>query len=58
MAETKSLAMGNGLDKNIQIGPMISEKACREIHQLVVKAQKAGACLKLGGELNESQATF
>ncbi len=50
--------MGNGLDKNIQIGPMISEKACREIHQLVVKAQKAGACLKLGGELNESQATF
>ncbi|WP_371373431.1 NAD-dependent succinate-semialdehyde dehydrogenase [Thalassotalea aquiviva] len=57
-AETKSLAMGNGLDNNVQIGPMISKKACSEIHQLVVNAQQAGAYIELGGELNESQPTF
>jgi len=43
------LKIGSGLDKNIDIGPLINEEAVNKMHQLVNNAIAEGATLITGG---------
>ncbi|MEW6990541.1 NAD-dependent succinate-semialdehyde dehydrogenase [Colwelliaceae bacterium 6441] len=47
----KGLTIGDGLNKNTTIGPMISKTAVENAHQLVVESISAGAKLLIGGEI-------
>ncbi len=48
--EIKKMNIGNGLDDNIQIGPMINEAAVEKVDALVADALEKGAKLVLGGK--------
>ena len=48
----KELNSGNGLDRGIQIGPMINEEAIQKSEQLIQDALEKGAEIKLGGSRN------
>jgi acyl-CoA reductase-like NAD-dependent aldehyde dehydrogenase len=47
---TKSLRIGNGMDPDTDIGPMISEKARARVEDQVARALKQGAKLLYGGK--------
>ncbi|TYK66924.1 NAD-dependent succinate-semialdehyde dehydrogenase [Colwellia echini] len=49
VSAVKSLQLGNGLDDNISIGPMITKEATCTVTQLVEDSIKAGAELLTGG---------
>ncbi len=44
------LKVGNGMNPEVQIGPMISQQACEDVHQLVQASLQAGAKSLLGAE--------
>lgn len=44
-----SLTMGYGLENGTDIGPMIHENACKNVHSLVQDAVEKGASLLVGG---------
>jgi aldehyde dehydrogenase (NAD+) len=46
---TKTLRLGNGLDEDVQIGPVINKAALERIHNYVQIGQKEGARLLIGG---------
>lgn len=52
------LIVGDGCKANVFIGPMISETAVNEVHQLVTESIKLGAQLELGGERHQAGANF
>lgn len=49
VAEVSKLAVGDGLDEGVEIGPIISKQACQDIDDLVQSSVKMGAKLELGG---------
>jgi succinate-semialdehyde dehydrogenase/glutarate-semialdehyde dehydrogenase len=49
VAETKKLAVGNGIDQNISIGPLINASAVNNVDAMVKEAQEGGARILLGG---------
>ena len=46
----KDLRMGNGMNDGIAIGPMISEQAAQDVHELVAASVEAGAKPVLGAD--------
>lgn len=48
--KTKELKVGNGLDANVEIGPLIDESAIEKVRQHVKDAQSKGAKVETGGE--------
>ena len=55
-AATKELNIGNGTDADIQVGPMIEEKAVANIESLIIDAKAKGAKVFTGGQRIEDQA--
>ena len=50
VSAVKALTIGNGLDEGVNIGPMISVQASRNVNKLVQDSIALGAKLVLGGE--------
>ena len=48
--KTKRLKIGNGLDKDVQLGPMTTKKRLDEIEELVEVTKKEGANVLCGGK--------
>ena len=48
--KTIKLKIGNGLDENVQLGPMTTKKRLNEIEELVEKTKKEGAKVLCGGK--------
>ena len=48
--KTKKLKIGNGMDPNVQLGPLTTQKRLNEIETLVEKTKKEGAKVLLGGK--------
>ncbi len=48
--KTKKLKIGNGLDKNVELGPMTTKKRLNEIEELVETTKKEGAKVLCGGK--------
>lgn len=57
-ARMGSLKLGNGLDSDVQLGPLINESAREDIHGLVSGAVAQGATALVGGELPEGEGYF
>jgi len=51
----KELRLGNGLDEQVNIGPLIEEKAIQYVEELVAEAQQQGAKLVTGGKRYKNQ---
>lgn len=54
----KALAIGNGLHKGVSIGPMISNKALKDVAKLVEDSIAAGAKIVLGGKQDSAGQNF
>lgn len=54
----KTLKVGNGLDENVNIGPLINEKSITKVQSLIKEACDDGAVLAYGGNRHELGATF
>ena len=52
------LHVGNGIDDNIQIGPMISSEAVENVTKLVNDSIKQGAVLNTGGKPHKAGSHF
>ena len=52
------LAIGNGLNAGINIGPMISEQAAQQVDKLVRESIDAGATLVHGGKFDQAGSHF
>ncbi|MPW30912.1 succinate-semialdehyde dehydrogenase [Agarivorans sp. B2Z047] len=52
------LKVGDGMQSNVDIGPMISEQAKEAVHELVVDSQKAGAKVIYGGQAHQAGKQF
>ena len=48
--KTKKLKIGNGMDVDVQLGPMTTKKRLNEIEELVEKTKQEGAKVLLGGK--------
>jgi len=48
--KAKKLKIGNGMDKDVQLGPLTTEKRLKEVEQLVETTKKEGAKVLLGGK--------
>ena len=48
--KTKKLKIGNGMDPNVQLGPITTKKRLNEIEDLVETTKKEGAKVLLGGK--------
>ncbi len=48
-AAVKKLSIGNGMDEGVSIGPLISQKAMDDVHDLVRASVDQGARVVLGG---------
>ena len=55
---TAALRVGNGLEPNVQIGPLISERALEHCERQVADAVAKGARLALGGARHQAGALF
>ena len=53
-----SLKVGSGLDEHTNVGPLITNKAIKDIDALVQKALSQGACLELGGQFEQTHSRF
>lgn len=49
IAATAELKLGDGMDPQSQLGPMISAQAADDVHQLVQQSIAQGAVLEIGG---------
>lgn len=54
VAKTKRIELGNGLDYETQMGPLISEEQRRKVIEYVEKAKKQGAKLLCGGKIPDT----
>jgi len=50
LPRVQALRLGNGLDANSQVGPLVNEQRRREVHQYVRIGVEEGATLLCGGE--------
>ncbi|RZT66481.1 succinate semialdehyde dehydrogenase [Microcella alkaliphila] len=57
-AKMSALKAGNGLDDDVQLGPLINEAARTDIHALVTAAIAQGATAITGGELPSGEGYF
>ena len=57
-AEVKALALGNGLNEGVNIGPMISNKAVNDVTKLVNDSIAAGAKVVIGGKQDPAGENF
>jgi len=48
--KTKALKMGDPLDEDTDVGPLISEQAAQQVEQSIQEAVRAGAKLRTGGK--------
>ncbi|KAI0559636.1 NAD-dependent succinate-semialdehyde dehydrogenase [Gracilaria domingensis] len=48
----EELIVGNGLDEDVQVGPMINQKAMHKVERQIDDATAKGAGVVLGGEPN------
>ena len=48
--KAKKLKIGNGMDADVQLGPMTTKKRLNEIEELVEKTKQEGAKVLLGGK--------
>ena len=48
--KTLKLKIGNGMDKDVQLGPLTTEKRLNEVEQLVETTKKEGAKVLMGGK--------
>lgn len=53
-----ALKVGNGLDENVTMGPLVSERAVREVHEKVEEALAQGAKATIGGTPDSRGACF
>jgi aldehyde dehydrogenase (NAD+) len=51
LARTAGLRLGDGLDENVDVGPVINEKQLRRIHGYTDVARQEGAQVAIGGEI-------
>ena len=58
VAAVKELAIGNGLNDGVSVGPMISEQAVADVQQLVQASVEMGAKVALGGEIDQAGSCF
>lgn len=58
VSEMIKLKIGNGLELNTDVGPLINKKAVNKIHKLVCDAVDKGAMLLCGGELINEESSF
>jgi succinate-semialdehyde dehydrogenase/glutarate-semialdehyde dehydrogenase len=58
VAKAKALKVGNGLDADSQVGPLITEKALLKVQELVDGALAEGATLACGGSRHNAGAQF
>jgi succinate-semialdehyde dehydrogenase/glutarate-semialdehyde dehydrogenase len=54
----KDLRVGNGLDKDTKIGPLIEEKAVKKVEEHVADALSKGAKIVIGGKRGAGPGTF
>ncbi|HEY5808415.1 MAG TPA: NAD-dependent succinate-semialdehyde dehydrogenase [Povalibacter sp.] len=54
----RSMKVGDGLDKDTQIGPLIEEKAVKKVEQHVADAVSKGAKVMVGGKRGDGPGTF
>jgi succinate-semialdehyde dehydrogenase/glutarate-semialdehyde dehydrogenase len=57
-ARMSALRMGNGLHDGVEVGPLISAKARKKIHSLVLDACSEGAMILTGGFMIEGTGHF
>ena len=50
MSKAKKLKIGNGMDKDVQLGPLTTKKRLEEVEKLVETTKKEGAKVLLGGK--------
>ncbi len=58
VSAVEKLSLGNGLDENIDIGPMISKQASADVEKLVEESINAGAKIVLGGSSHSFGKNF
>lgn len=54
----QAMKVGNGLDADTKIGPMIEEKAVRKVEEHVADAVSKGAKVLIGGKRGDSAGSF
>lgn len=57
-AAVQKLTVGNGLEENVSVGPLIHEKAVKNVHSLVEEAKAQGASVAVGGQVDSHGACF
>jgi len=55
---TAALKLGNGLEDGVNLGPLVNEKAARDVDELVQSSINAGAKLVLGGARSDLGPCF
>lgn len=53
-----SLRIGNGLDRSVDIGPLVNRSTRTKVHAFVTDAVDRGAQIRLGGEMPEGPGYF
>ncbi|TLY48013.1 MAG: NAD-dependent succinate-semialdehyde dehydrogenase [Gammaproteobacteria bacterium] len=54
----QQLKVGNGLEDNVQIGPLINEAAIKKVEKHIADAQQKGAELVCGGQIHNLGGNF
>ncbi len=57
-ARTEALTIGNGMDENIQVGPLITQKAATDVLGFIEDATDKGAKLVCGGSAHKAGQQF
>jgi succinate-semialdehyde dehydrogenase/glutarate-semialdehyde dehydrogenase len=57
-AKMKALKVGNGLDKSVDVGPLVNEKTISKVEMLVNDALSKGAKILLGGKRLKNKGYF
>jgi succinate-semialdehyde dehydrogenase/glutarate-semialdehyde dehydrogenase len=57
-AKMKALKVGNGLDKSVDVGPLVNEKTISKVEMLVNDAVSKGAKILLGGKRLKNKGYF
>ena len=57
-AEVKKLNSGNGINANVQIGPLINSSAVNNMNSIIEDATKKGANITLGGSAGNGGTNF
>ena len=57
-AAVAKLSLGNGLDSDVNVGPMISKEAADGVHKLVTESVAEGAKIMLGGKFGKNGDNF